>query len=155
MTDNQNDQIEVDDLIEDIDDKINNNLNENNDENKEINYTNDEKGELKDELENGENQENMEENYEELKNSNKSVLDLLTYWQKFYLEILEIVKPKNQNSNQNKNDTSVSDYMDDPYRIQVINDVKKIVLIARDKAYNIFHITQPNHFDIKGTKENI
>ena len=35
------------------------------------------------------------EKYEELKSSNESVLELLTYWQKFYLEILEIVKPKN------------------------------------------------------------
>ena len=92
----------------------------------------------------------LEENYEELKNSNKSVLDLLTYWQKFYLEILEIVKPKNIN----KNDTSISDYMDDPYRIQVINDVKKIVLISRDKVYNNFYITKNNYFNFKG-KEKI
>ena len=93
----------------------------------------------------------LEENYQELKSSNKSVLDLLTYWQKFYLEILEIVKPNYHNKN---NDNSISDYMDDPYRIQVINDVKKIVLIARDKAYNIFCISPANNFDIKG-KYNI
>ena len=91
----------------------------------------------------------LEGNYQELKNSNKSVLDLLTYWQKFYLEILEIVKPKNENKN---NDNSISDYMDDPYRIQVINEVKKIVLIARDKAYNKFYISKPNRFDIKGVE---
>ena len=91
----------------------------------------------------------LEENYEELKNSNKSVLDLLTYWQKFYLEILEIVKPKNIN----KNDTSISDYMDDPYRIQVINDVKKIVLISRDKVYNNFYITKNNYFNYKGKEK--
>ena len=90
----------------------------------------------------------LKESYEELKSSNKSVLDLLTYWQKFYLEILEIVKPKT-----NKNDISISDYMDDPYRIQVINDVKKIVLISRDKAYNKFYINQINNFEFKG-KEN-
>ena len=89
----------------------------------------------------------LEENYQELKNSNKSVLDLLTYWQKFYLEILEIVKPKDQNKNI---DNSISDYMDDPYRIQVINEVKKMVLKARDKAYNIFYITPINSFYIKG-----
>ena len=89
---------------------------------------------------------NLEANYQELKNSNKSVLDLLTYWQKFYLEILEIVKPKNENKN---SDNSISDYMDDPYRIQVINEVKKIVLIARDKAYNKFYISSPIRLDIK------
>ena len=94
----------------------------------------------------------LEENYQELKNSNKSVLDLLTYWQKFYLEILEIVKPKKQNIN---NDNSISDYMDDPYRIQVINEVKKIVLMARDKVYNIFHINSLNHFFIKGKGNKI
>ena len=91
----------------------------------------------------------LEENYEELKNSNKSVLDLLTYWQKFYLEILEIVKPKNTN----KNDTSINDYMDDPYRLQVINDVKKIVLISRDKVFNNFYITKDIHFTIKGKEK--
>ena len=95
---------------------------------------------------------NLEANYQELKNSNKSVLDLLTYWQKFYLEILEIVKPKNENKN---NDNSISDYMDDPYRIQVINEVKKIVLIARDKAYNKFYISSPIRFDIKRIEKNI
>ena len=91
----------------------------------------------------------LEENYEELKNSNKSVLDLLTYWQKFYLEILEIVKPRNHN----KNDTSISDYMDDPYRIQVINDVKKIVLISRDKAYNNFYVSKNLSFNFKGKEK--
>ena len=91
----------------------------------------------------------LEEDYEELKNSNKSVLDLLTYWQKFYLEILEIVKPKNKN----KNDTSINDYMDDPYRIQIINDVKKIVLISRDKVYNNFYISKNNHFNFKGKEK--
>ena len=91
----------------------------------------------------------LEENYEELKNSNKSVLDLLTYWQKFYLEILEIVKPKNPN----KNDTSISDYMDDPYRIQVINDVKKIVLISRDKVYNNFYLSKNISFNFKGKEK--
>ena len=94
----------------------------------------------------------LEENYNELKNSNKSVLDLLTYWQKFYLEILEIVRPKNINKN---NDNSISDYMDDPYRIQVINDVKKIILIARDKAYNVLYISPSNHFSIKGKEQTL
>ena len=92
------------------------------------------------------------EKYEELKSSNESVLELLTYWQKFYLEILEIVKPKN--SKNNKSDISISDFMDDPYRIQLINDVKKLVLIARDKVYNNFYVSQINHFNIKG-KEKI
>ena len=91
----------------------------------------------------------LEENYEDLKNSNKSVLDLLTYWQKFYLEILELVKPKNPI----KNDTSISDYMDDPYRIQVINDVKKLVLIARDKAYNIFYLSKNVSFNLNGKEK--
>ena len=96
----------------------------------------------------------LEAKYNTLVNQNKkldkSVLDLLTYWQKFYLEILEIVKPKNENKN---NDNSISDYMDDPYRIQVINEVKKMVLLARDKAYNIFYQSNIFNFEIKG-KEN-
>jgi hypothetical protein len=39
--------------------------------------------------------------------------------------------------------------MDDPYRIQVINEVKKVVLIARDKAYNKFYVSSPINFGIK------
>ena len=90
----------------------------------------------------------LEEDYEELKNSNKSVLDLLAYWQKFYLEILEIVK-----INCNKNDDSINYYMDDPYRLQVINDVKKIILISRDKAYNYFYEAKNIQFNIKGIEK--
>ena len=93
----------------------------------------------------------LQEKYEELKTSNESVLELLTYWQKFYLEILEIVKPKN--SKTNKNDISINDFMDDPYRIQLINDVKKLVLIARDKVYNNFYVSKINHFNIKGNEK--
>ena len=92
----------------------------------------------------------LEEEYEELKNSNKSVLDLLAYWQKFYLEILEIVK-----INSSKNDDSVNYYMDDPYRLQLINDVKKVILISRDKAYNIFYETKNIQFNIKGKEKEL
>ena len=91
---------------------------------------------------------NLEKEYEELKNSNKSVLDLLAYWQKFYLEILEIVK-----INCNKNDDSTNNYMDDPYRLQVINEVKKIIVISRDKAFNYFYKTKNIQFNIKSEKK--
>ena len=69
----------------------------------------------------------LQNDYEELKNSNKSVLELLTYWQKFYLEILEIVIPENSKQN---SDNSISDYMDDPYRLNIINQVKQLVKIS-------------------------
>ena len=87
----------------------------------------------------------LQNDYEELKNSNKSVLELLTYWQKFYLEILEIVMPEKSKHNQ---DNSISDYMDDPYRIQIINQVKQLVLMARDKVYHNFYQITPIKFDI-------
>ena len=87
----------------------------------------------------------LQNDYEELKSSNKSVLELLTYWQKFYLEILEIVMPGNSKQNQ---DNSISDYMDDPYRLQIINQVKQLVLLARDKVYKNFYRTTPIKFDI-------
>lgn len=92
----------------------------------------------------------LQNDYEELKNSNKSVLELLTYWQKFYLEILEIVMPGNSKQNQ---DNSISDYMDDPYRLQIINQVKQLVLIARDKVYHNFYRSTQIKFDIFSKKE--
>ena len=73
---------------------------------------------------------------DELNNSNKSLLELLSYWQKFYLEVKEIVLPEEK---KNRNEISLNDCMDDPYRIQVIDEVKKLIIISRDKVYNNFY----------------
>ena len=73
---------------------------------------------------------------DELNNSNKSLLDLLSYWQKFYLEVKEIVLPEEK---KNRNEISLNDCMDDPYRIQVIDEVKKLIIISRDKVYKNFY----------------
>ena len=94
----------------------------------------------------------LKNEYEEIKNSNKSLLELLSYWQKFYLEIKEIVLPEERKNN---NDKSVSDYMDDPYRIHVIDEVKKLIIISRDRAYKNFYKTSINNFSIINSKNNI
>jgi len=73
---------------------------------------------------------------DELNNSNKSLLELLSYWQKFYLEVKEIVLPEEK---KNRNEISLNDCMDDPYRIQVIDEVKKLIIISRDKVYKNFY----------------
>ena len=78
----------------------------------------------------------MKNEYDEINNSNKSLLELLSYWQKFYLEVKEIVLPEEKKNN---NDLTYNDYMDDPYRIQVIDEVKKLIIISRDKVYNNFY----------------
>ena len=80
----------------------------------------------------------LKSEFQELNNSNKSVLDLLSYWQKFYLEIKEIVYPEKVNNN---NEMGMNDYMDDPYRTKVIEEVKKIIKISKDKVYNNFYKT--------------
>ena len=86
---------------------------------------------------------------DELNNSNKSLLELLSYWQKFYLEVKEIVLPEEK---KNRNEISLNDCMDDPYRIQVIDEVKKLIIISRDKVHNNFYKTSDINFSI--LKEN-
>ena len=93
----------------------------------------------------------LKADYEEINNSNKSLLDLLSYWQKFYLEIKEIVLPEVKKNN---NDFSINDYMDDPYRIQVIDEVKKLIIISRDKAYNNFFNVSDINFEILKDRNN-
>ena len=83
--------------------------------------------------------------YEDINNSNKSLLDLLSYWQKFYLEVKEIVLPEGKKNN---NDFSINDYMDDPYRIQVIDEVKKLIIISRDRVHNNFYKISDINFTI-------
>ena len=90
--------------------------------------------------------------YDEINNSNKSLLELLSYWQKFYLEIKEIVLPEERKNN---NDKSINDYMDDPYRIQVIDEVKKLILISRDRAYKNYYKASINNFSIINNHTNI
>ena len=89
--------------------------------------------------------------YDEINCSNKSLLELLSYWQKFYLEIKEIVLPEERRNN---NDKSINDYMDDPYRIQVIDEVKKLIIIARDRAYKNYYKTNINNFSIINNNKN-
>jgi len=89
--------------------------------------------------------EKLKSDYDEINNSNKSLLELLSYWQKFYLEIKEIVLPEGK---KNFNDFSSNDYMDDPYRIQVIDEVKKLIIIARDKVHNNFYIVSNINFSL-------
>ena len=87
----------------------------------------------------------LKNDYEEINNSNKFLLELLSYWQKFYLEVKEIVLPEERKNNHDK---SVNDYMDDPYRIQVIDEVKKLIIISRDRAYKNYYKTTINNFAI-------
>ena len=89
--------------------------------------------------------------FDEINNSNKSLLELLSYWQKFYLEIKEIVLPEERKNN---NDKSIYDYMDDPYRIQVIDEVKKLIIISRDKVYKNYYKTSINNFSIINNNKN-
>ena len=99
----------------------------------------------------------LKKEYQELNDSNKSVLELLSYWQKFYLEIKEIVFPGNANINNNSEiSMSMNDYMDDQYRAKVIEEVKKVIKISRDKVYNNFYKTPIVNFSfINKIKNNI
>ena len=94
--------------------------------------------------------QNLKNEYDEINNGNKSLLELLSYWQKFYLEIKEIVFP--QEPKNNNTDISTNDYMDDPYRLQLIDEVKKIIIISKNKVYNIFYKSPVNSFQIQSSK---
>ena len=93
----------------------------------------------------------LKNEFDEINNSNKSLLDLLSYWQKFYLEIKEIVLPEERKNN---NDKSIGDYMDDPYRIQVIDEVKRLIMISRDRVYKNYYKTTINNFAIINNNDN-
>ena len=93
----------------------------------------------------------LKNEFDEINNSNKSLLDLLSYWQKFYLEIKEIVLPEERKNN---NDKSIGDYMDDPYRIQVIDEVKRLIIISRDRVYKNYYKTTINNFAIINNNDN-
>jgi 23S rRNA pseudoU1915 N3-methylase RlmH len=109
MTDNQNDQIEVDDLIEDIDDKINNNLKENNDVSNALTNPN-EKVQIKDENKkdnnNLENNDNNEEN--NIINKSDSTKIINNYTNKFDNE-KKIFNSDNNAKYFNRNAKSKSD----------------------------------------------
>ena len=67
------------------------------------------------------------------------------------MEIKEIVLPEERKNN---NDKSIYDYMDDPYRIQVIDEVKKLIIISRDKVYKNYYKTSINNFSIINNNKN-
>jgi len=85
----------------------------------------------------------IKKEYDELNNTNKSLLELLTYWQKFFLEIKDIVLPEEKNF-----DKSINNYMDQSYKIKIIDKVKKVITNSRDKAYKNFYKTTINNFVI-------
>ena len=91
----------------------------------------------------------LETDYKELNTTNKSLLDLLTYWQKFYLEIKEIVIQDNKGI---QNDSNISDCFDDTYRVNVINEVKKIIQLSKDAVYKKFFCEKVINFFYYGTK---
>ena len=84
---------------------------------------------------------NLENKYNELNNSYNTVLNLMQYWQKFYLDIVQLVSTKiNDNDNNN-------DLLNDQFKFSVIEDVKNLIKKAKEKVDNKF-------FDLQIFKEN-
>ena len=84
---------------------------------------------------------NLENKFNELNNSYNTVLNLMQYWQKFYLDIVQLVSTKI-----NDNDSN-NDLLNDQFKFSVIEDVKNLIKKAKDKVDNKF-------FDLQIFKEN-
>ena len=80
----------------------------------------------------------LEKNYKELEKSYNEVLNLIEYWQNFYLDIAKLVSG---NININKNDPFSNEF-----KFAVIDNVKTIVKLAKDKAFSIFKICNVENF---------
>ena len=82
----------------------------------------------------------LEKNYKELEKSYNEVLGLIQYWQKFYLDIANLVS---ENININKDDP-----FSDDFKFAVIDNVKTIVKLAKEKAFSIFEICNVENINI-------
>ena len=82
----------------------------------------------------------LEKNYKELEKSYNEVLGLIQYWQKFYLDIANLVS-ENISINQD-------DPFSDDFKFAVIDNVKNIVKLAKEKAFSIFEICNVENINI-------
>ena len=90
----------------------------------------------------------LEKNYKELEKSYNEVLNLIQYWQNFYLDIAKLVS---ENININKDDP-----FSDEFKFAVIDNVKSIVKLAKQKAFSIFEICKEgNLIVLNNDKKNI
>ncbi|MCQ2817450.1 MAG: hypothetical protein MJ252_09315 [archaeon] len=85
----------------------------------------------------GPRQKLKEKEYLELEQNYNQVLDLLKYWQQFYLDIVKLVS-KNKLIKPEGGDES--DFFSEDYRYSVIEEVKQLIEMARNKVYNCFEI---------------
>ena len=93
------------------------------------------------------NYKELEKNYNELEKSYNEVLNLIEYWQNFYLDIAKLVL---ENININKNDPFSNEF-----KFAVIENVKSIVKLAKDKAFSIFKICNEESFNLLNHKMSL
>ena len=86
----------------------------------------------------------IEIKYKELEKSYNDVLGLIQYWQSFYLDIAKLVS---ENININNEDP-----FSDEFKFAVIDNVKSIVKLAKEKAFSIFEISQEQNLLILNQK---
>ena len=80
--------------------------------------------------------------YKELEKDYNNALNLVQYWQQFYLDIVEVVGIK----------LNKEDYFSEQFRFAVIDNVKYLIRAAKNKVNRLFEITQEKNFIIWGER---
>lgn len=94
----------------------------------------------------GVNSQQFETNkkYKELEKDYNNALALVQYWQKFYLDIVELIGIKGNSD----------DYFSEQFKFSVIENVKNLIKQARDKMFKIFNISHVSNFIIWGERND-
>lgn len=94
----------------------------------------------------GVNSQQFETNkkYKELEKDYNNALALVQYWQKFYLDIVELIGIKDNSE----------DYFSEQFKFSVIENVKNLIKQARDKMFKIFNVSHVSNFIIWGERND-
>ena len=77
----------------------------------------------------------LENKYLELMNNYNTILSLMEYWQKFYLEIVQLVSSQLKNNSNLKLD----DLLNEQFKLTVIEDVKNLINISQQYNFNNYN----------------
>ena len=85
----------------------------------------------------------LENKYVELMNNYNKILNLMEYWQKFYLEIVQLVSTQLKNNS----NLQLDDLLNEQFKLTVIEDVKNLVNFSQQNFNNFNY--QNKNFEIE------
>ena len=102
----------------------------------------------------------LENKYVELMNNYNKILNLMEYWQKFYLEIVQLVSTQLKNNS----NLQLDDLLNEQFKLTVIEDVKNLVNFSQQNFNNFnyqnkifeiekFNIVKENNLFINNIKK--